>query len=100
MDILNNMALFHKNLVQILEERESLIQAFKQLPICEKVYPTDANFFLTKVTDAQKIYDYLVDRGIIVRNRSKITLCEDCLRITIGTKQENTELLGALRQYK
>lgn len=99
-DILSNMSLFHKNLVQILEERESLIQAFKQLPICVKVYPTDANFFLTKVTDAQKIYDYLVDRGIIVRNRSKITLCEDCLRITIGTKQENTELLSALRQYK
>ena len=90
----------HKKLVLILEERASLMQAFAELPICTKVYPSDANFFLAKVTDANAIYNYLVDRGIIVRNRNRITLCQNCLRITVGTKHDNTELLSALRQYK
>ena len=79
-------------------ERDRMIEAFKLLPTCQKVYPTDANFFLTKMTDAQGIYDYLVDRGIIVRNRTRVQLCHNCLRITIGTKTENNELIAALRQ--
>lgn len=83
----------------LLEERERLMAAFKMLPITNIVYPSDANFFLVKVTDAQKIYDYLVDEGIIVRNRTRVSLCQNCLRITIGTKTENAELLGALRSY-
>ncbi len=83
----------------LLGERARLMQAFQELPICEKVYPTDANFFLAKMTDAQGIYNYLVDKGIIVRNRSRIQLCQNCLRITIGTKNENNELLSALRQF-
>jgi histidinol-phosphate aminotransferase len=83
----------------LLQERTRLMQAFHELPICEQIYPTDANFFLTRVTDAKSIYDYLVDKGIIVRNRSRIQLCQNCLRITIGTRTENNELLSALRQY-
>ena len=83
----------------LLLERSRMIDAFKQLPICEKIYHTDANFFLAKMTDAQKIYDYLVEKGIIVRNRTRIKLCTNCLRVTIGTKNENNELLAALRQY-
>lgn len=83
----------------LLAERNRLIQAFAELPICETIYKTDANFFLAKVTDAKAIYDYLVDKGIIVRNRSRIQLCANCLRITIGTRTENNELLSALRQY-
>ena len=83
----------------LLQERSRLMQAFMELPICEHIYPTDANFFLTRVTDATKIYNYLVDKGIIVRNRSRIQLCQNCLRITIGTRSENNELLSALRQY-
>ncbi len=82
----------------IKQERTRVMRAFADLPICKKVYPTEANFFLARVTDAQGIYDYLVDRGIIVRNRTRITLCDDCLRITIGTKSENQELLAALRK--
>ena len=84
----------------LLQERTRMMRAFLDLPICEKVYPSDANFFLAKMSDAQAIYDYLVDKGIIVRNRTRVTLCNDCLRITIGTKSENTELLGALRSFK
>ena len=84
----------------LLQERGRMMEAFSILPICEKVYPTDANFFLAKMTDATKIYNYLVDRGIIVRNRTRVQLCNNCLRITIGTKSENSELLSALRQYQ
>lgn len=84
----------------ILQERSRLMEAFRMLPICKEVYPSDANFFLAKMTDAQAIYDYLVDLGIIVRNRSRIQLCQNCLRVTIGTRSENNELVGALRQYK
>lgn len=83
----------------ILEERGRLMASFATLPITKVVYPTDANFFLARMTDAPAIYNYLVGKGIIVRNRSKITLCENCLRITIGTKAENTALLAALRNY-
>ncbi len=84
----------------LLQERGKLMQSFSELPICKQVYPTDANFFLAKMTNAQNIYDYLVEKGIIVRNRTRITLCQDCLRVTIGTKEENSELLGALRMFK
>ena len=83
----------------LLQERTRLIQAFIELPICQQVFPTDANFFLARVTDAQTIYNYLVDKGIIVRNRSRVQLCQNCLRITIGTRSENAELLSALRQF-
>ena len=84
----------------LLEERRRMIDAFRLLPICQEVFPTDANFFLARMTDAKRIYDYLVDRGIIVRNRNKVQLCQNCLRITIGTKTENGELIAALRQYQ
>ena len=99
MEVLQNLTILQRHISQILDERQSLMQAFSLLPICKKVYPTDANFFLTKVTDANRIYRYLVERGIIVRNRSKVTLCGECLRITVGLKEENRKLLAALRQY-
>jgi len=83
----------------LLVERDRMIEAFRLLPICEHIYPTDANFILVRMTDAQAIYDYLVGKGIIVRNRTNVTLCGNCLRITVGTKNENSELLAALRQY-
>ena len=74
--------------------------AVAELPICKAVYPTDANFFLARMSDANSIYNYLIDRGIVVRNRNRVQLCGNCLRITIGTPQENNALLGALRQYR
>ncbi len=81
----------------LLQERGRMMLAFSELKICQQVYPTDANFFLARVDDAQQIYEYLVNKGIIVRNRTRVQLCQNCLRITIGTKEENNELLGALR---
>lgn len=83
----------------LLEERGRLMQQVRELPCTEKVYPTDANFFLVKVTDANAIYKFLVSKGIIVRNRTNVTLCGNCLRITIGTQSENDELIKMLKQY-
>ena len=84
----------------LLQERSKMLVSFATLPVTLKVYPTNANFFLAKMTDAQGIYDYLVAKGIIVRNRTRVKLCKDCLRVTIGTNAENTELLSALRELK
>lgn len=84
----------------LLQERSKMLVSFATLPVTLTVYPTNANFFLAKMTDAQGIYDYLVAKGIIVRNRTRVKLCKDCLRVTIGTKAENTELLSALRELK
>jgi len=83
----------------LLQERTRLMDEFSKLSCCETIYPTDANFFLTKVTDAKKIYEYLVSKGIIVRNRTHVALCGNCLRITIGTSEENDTLLEALKGW-
>lgn len=99
-EILSNVTILHRNISLIMEERGKLMSSIADLPIVKKVYPTDANFFLAEVVDAVSIYKYLVQKGIIVRNRNHIHLCGNCLRITIGTKGENIQLLSALRQYK
>ena len=99
-DILSESQSVQHWVTMILEERSRVIDAFVLLPICKKVFPTSSNFFLARVTDAQSIYNYLIDKGIIIRDRHKVSLCNDCLRITIGTREENNELLGALRVYK
>ena len=80
-------------------QKDSLSEALLTLSMTEKVYPSDANFILVKMTDARRIYEYLSGRGIIVRDRSKVILCDDCLRITIGTPEENNQLLEALKNY-
>ena len=82
----------------ILHEREILIEALKTLPYVSKIYPSDANFVLVRVKDANGKYKALADKGVIVRNRSSIALCEDCLRITIGTQKENKELIEVMKK--
>ena len=84
----------------LLEERTRVMDEFVKLPCCVRVFPTDANFFLARVYEATQIYNYLVSEGIIVRNRTNVALCNDCLRITIGTKEENDALLDALRKVE
>ena len=83
-----------------VEERDKLSTDLLTIPVVKKVYPSDANFILAEVTDATGIYDFLVNQGIIVRDRSKVTLCEGCLRISIGTPAENQTLLTALKNYQ
>lgn len=84
----------------LLLERKRMINAFSTLGCCEKVYPSNANFFLAQMKDAQKVYNYLCEKSIKVKNCSNLSLCNNCLRITIGSKAENAEILGILRYYK
>lgn len=83
----------------ILAERAQLVLKLEQLSLVEKVFPSHANFVLVKMKHAAKIYHSLVGDKIIVRDRSKVIKCDDCLRITIGTAAENTTLINALRKY-
>jgi len=83
-------------LVTMREEMSSRLSA---LPVVKKIYPSDANFLLVKVADAKAVYQYLLGKGIVVRDRSRVELCEGCLRITVGTESENHQLLEALAQY-
>lgn len=82
----------------ILSERARVMEEFAKLECTVKIYKSDANFFLVRVKDALATYSYLVDKGIIVRNRSKVALCGNSLRITVGTVEENNALLDALKQ--
>jgi histidinol-phosphate aminotransferase len=84
---------------EIVSMREELSAVFARMPLVEKVYPSDANFLLVKVRDAVDLYDYLLGKEIVVRDRSKVHLCEGCLRITIGTEKENTLLVDAMIAY-
>ena len=84
---------------KILEEKTYLREQLQQIPLVEIIYPSDANFLLMQVSDAKKIYQHLIEEQIIVRDRSKVILCTECLRITVGTREENEFLLEALRKY-
>ena len=81
----------------LLNERTLMQESLAQLPIVEKIYPTDANFILVKVQDANKTYQHLVSKGIIVRNRNTVQLCGNCLRITVGKPEENEILMRELK---
>lgn len=81
---------------ELVKEREFVSSELSRLPVVRKVYPSEANFLLVQVINANHLYNYLMRLGIIVRNRSNVILCEDCLRITIGTETENRQLLDAL----
>jgi histidinol-phosphate aminotransferase len=83
---------------EILASREKLIKALKAVHIVEKIFPTDSNFVLVRVKDAPATYQYLTEKGIIVRDRSKVKLCYNCIRITVGTPEENETLINALKE--
>jgi len=84
---------------EIVAMRDELAAVFRRMPLVQHVYPSDANFLLVKVREAGKVYDYLLQQGIVVRDRSKVQLCDGCLRITIGTEAENTLLVDAMIGY-
>jgi len=84
---------------ETLKERDLLVKALMQVPFVQKIFPSDANFILVKIANATAVYNYLKEKGIIVRNRSNVILCEDCLRITVGTTNENEQLIQALTSY-
>jgi histidinol-phosphate aminotransferase len=82
----------------LVDMREAMAEVFSSMPTVEKVYPSDANFLLVKIKEARKIYEFLLTKGIVLRDRSNVALCEDCLRITIGTEKENTMLVDAMHR--
>ncbi|NMB72602.1 MAG: histidinol-phosphate transaminase [Bacteroidales bacterium] len=84
----------------LLKERKSLAENLAKLDIITKVFPSDANFLLVKTTDPRGIYHWLVERSVIVRDRSSVSLCEGCLRITVGSKEENGILVNILKEYE
>lgn len=99
LNALQNVDQVNEWIRETVAERDRLGTALLDLPCVRKIFPSDANFLLVKTTDAKGIYQFLVERGIIVRDRSNVILCEDSLRITIGTPNENTLLLEALKSF-
>ena len=87
------------HVAEVCSQRQWLATELAKMPCVLKVYHSDANFLLVKVTDADAIYDHLVANGIIVRNRHRVKGCEGCLRITVGTPAENVNVIDALKQY-
>lgn len=85
---------------ETLIQRDKLVLGLKDFEFVLDIYPSDANFILVKTTSPKAIYDFLVEKGIIVRDRSKVELCEGCLRITVGTPDENVILLQTLKDFK
>ncbi|MDR1624215.1 MAG: histidinol-phosphate transaminase [Tannerellaceae bacterium] len=100
LELLNRQEAMKGELSEILNERTLVETALLELPFVQRIYPSDTNFILVKVDDPNVTYDYLVRKGIIVRNRHTVTLCEGCLRITIGTPGQNNLLLKALQTRK
>ena len=96
---LQDWSTLKEDIATILSERALLAKALSKLVFVEEIYPSASNFLLVKVTQADTIYQYLIEQGIIIRNRSKVILCDNCLRITIGTKVENEKLLAVLSSY-
>ncbi|MBT1685096.1 histidinol-phosphate transaminase [Dawidia soli] len=98
LDAIENRHVMEDAVKQIVQQRTRVIKALEKLRITEKVFPTDSNFVLVRVQDAPATYKYLLDQKIIVRDRSRVVLCYNCLRITIGTAGENDRLINALEE--
>lgn len=97
--VLQNIGRKERQVAEILAQRDVLRELLLSVPCVKEIYPSDANFLLVKVNDANAIYKSLQEKGIIVRNRHRVTLCANCLRITVGTPTENAEIYNALLQF-
>lgn len=95
-EALNHYAILKEKVATLIQARENLCNELRTLPTVRHIYPSDANFILVKIQNASAIYQKLLEQGVVVRNRSQVMLCEDCLRITVGTPAENQKLLEAL----
>jgi histidinol-phosphate aminotransferase len=97
-DRLGNMEAVEKEVAEIISQRDLLIKDLKKISFIKVIYPTDCNFVLVKVDDANNRYGQLIKKGIVIRNRTTQPLCENCLRLTIGTMSENKKLIRALKE--
>lgn len=100
LEALTNVSQVNTWIKEILLQRDRLVLALKFFRFVVDIYPSDANFILVKTVDANRVYNYLVESGIIVRNRSKVELCDGCLRITVGTADENSLLIETLKDFE
>ena len=97
--LLDNFSQVEKKVKAILKNREKLQKQLTKVKCIKDVYPTDANFILVKTIDSDAIYKYLIEKGIVARNRNGITLCDNCIRITVGTAEENKQVIAALKNF-
>ena len=97
---ISNISFVKDSVKKLNQNRELLISELEKLSIVTKIFPSDANFLLIKFTEAKNIFDFLINQKVIVRDRSKVVLCDDSLRISVGTDEENHILLNLLKQYK
>jgi histidinol-phosphate aminotransferase len=98
LDALENVRVMEEWVKEIIKQRTKLMKSLEKLSITERVFPSDSNFILVRVKDAPATYQYLLENKIIVRDRSRVTLCYNCLRITVGTPEENDRLIKALEE--
>ncbi|MGE5108809.1 MAG: pyridoxal phosphate-dependent aminotransferase, partial [Sphingobacteriales bacterium] len=97
LEALKNVEQVNGFIKELVQSREELVTDLARLPLVKKIYPSDANFLLVKVENARAVYEYLLTKAIVVRDRSKVELCDGCLRITVGTKEENKQLIDNLK---
>ena len=95
---LSKMDEVQSEVAEIINQRQLLMESLKSVSFIDEIYPTDCNFVLVKVDDATKRYNQLIEKGIVIRNRTNQPLCENCLRFTVGTESENKKLISALEQ--
>ncbi|HYC27173.1 MAG TPA: histidinol-phosphate transaminase [Chitinophagaceae bacterium] len=99
LEALENRHRMEEYVKEIVSQREALVPRLMAFSFVKHIYPSDSNFLLVEVTDANDLYQYLSAKGIIVRNRAKEIMCENCLRITVGNKDENQKLISAFKEY-
>ncbi|MRT94612.1 histidinol-phosphate transaminase [Ancylomarina sp. 16SWW S1-10-2] len=100
LELLSNEETYTEKIDTLLEERNSMLNEMKTLSFVKKVFPSQANFILIKVENANKLYNYLIENGIVIRNRTTVALLENCLRISIGTPAENQQLFEVLKKFQ
>jgi len=100
LEALMNIEQVNEWIKQTLKERDALVLSIKEFDFVVDIYPSDANFILVKTKDANAVYNFLVESGIIIRNRNKVELCEGCIRITVGTPDENKTLIETLKGFR
>lgn len=99
-EALDNLSLVNNRIKETVAERKKMATAFLSFPFVKKVYPSEANFLLVKVDQAQQLFQFLQKNKIIVRDRTAVSLCEGCLRFTIGTPNENSEVINILKSFE
>jgi len=100
LELLKNEKCFEKEVELLLQEKKWLSEELRSFTFVEKVFPSQANFILIRVKDANELYQFFVEKGIVIRNRTNVSQLRNCLRISVGTKTENQNLFAALKDFE